>query len=78
MPLNSGYAVQSDVDETASIVVTSTISRSTADGEVPQQQCVVESQGGGDQGQTVIDSGISIQVNTSVSGADATAGITGV
>lgn len=78
--LNSAtsYLVQSEVDEVASSVTTSVISTSTAEGEVPQQQCVTESQGGGEVGQTVINPSIEVTVATSVSGADSTFGIDGL
>lgn len=75
---SSSYAVQSDVDETASVVVTTRVLSSGSEGEVPQQQCVIETQGGGVVGEAIINPGIEVTVETSVSGADAVAGITGM
>lgn len=72
------YVVQSDTDETSSVVVTTSIYRSTADGEVPQLVCVVEDQGGGAVGETYVRSGKQVKVVTSVAGATAVTGITGV
>lgn len=75
---SSAYVVQSEIDETSNVVVNAVLSSSTAEGEVPQQQCVIETQGGGEFGETVINSGISVQTQISVTGATATGGIAGV
>lgn len=72
-----GYTVESDVDESASSVTNTIISTSTADGESPQQQCVIESQGGGELGQATIGPAQSVSITSSVSGADSTFGIEG-
>lgn len=71
------YMIESDVDEAASMVMRSVISSSAAEGEVPQQQCVIESQGGGDFGQAIIGPANSVTVDVSVTVADSTFGIVG-
>lgn len=71
------YYVGSDITEASSAVVTATIKSSTSDGDLPQQQCVIESRGGGDVGQTVIPPGVQVQVNVATSGAAVDAGFTG-
>lgn len=71
------YMIESDVDEAAGMVVRSVISSSTAEGEVPQQQCVIESQGGGELGQAIIGPANSVTVDVSVTVADSTFGIVG-
>jgi hypothetical protein len=71
------YAVQTDSDETASAVINASIYSRSADGEVPQLQCAVSSQGGGDIGSTIVAPGIEVTVNLTTSGADVPVGITG-
>lgn len=71
------YKVGTDVTETTDAVVTTTVSSRTADGEVPQQQCVIESQGGGDIGEAAVAPGIEVTTSTAVSGADTDVGVTG-
>ncbi len=73
----TSYIVESDVDEASSVVVNSVISVLTVEGESPQQQCIIESQGGGEAGQTVIGPAQTVTVTSSVSGADGTFGIDG-
>jgi hypothetical protein len=71
------YQVVDDVDAgsgKASYVVASRGS----EGEVPQQQCVIESNGGESTGETSIGSTTAVQVDLDVTGADMTLGITGV
>lgn len=72
------YGVQSDIDETASIVANSVIACSSAEGETPQQMAVIESQGGGVVGETFVRSGRSVKISTTISGADTTIGVTGI
>lgn len=73
----AAYKVGTDVTETADAVVTTTVSSRTADGEVPQQQCVIESQGGGDVGEAAIAPGIEVTTSTAVSGADTDVAVMG-
>jgi hypothetical protein len=77
-PLVSSYGVQSDIDETTDVNIETGVYRSTADGEVPQLQCTLASRGGGELGETTIDPGVSVRVDSVVSGADAIVGMTGV
>lgn len=73
----TAYKVGTDVTETASTVVTTTVLSRTAEGEVPQQQCVIESQGGGDIGESAVAPGIEVTTSTVVSGADTDVGVGG-
>lgn len=54
--LGATYALRNEIDPT-SAVVTTTISSSTAEGEVPQQQAVIESRGGDEIGVTIVAPG---------------------
>lgn len=70
------YQVTDDVDASggkASYVVASRAS----EGEVPQQQCVIESNGGESAGETTLGPATAVQVDLDVTGADMTMGITG-
>lgn len=68
--LPSTYQLESNIpNETASTVVTTVISSQTADGEVPQQQVIIESQGGGEVGKTALPPGVQVRAVTSVAGA---------
>jgi len=67
--LPNTYAVQDTVSETASTIVKTTLSSVSADGEVPQQQAVVESQGGDSIGTTVIKPGVQVNASVAVTGA---------
>lgn len=71
------YKVGTDVAEAASVIVTTTVSSRTAEGEVPQQQCVIESQGGGDIGESAVNPGIEVTTSTAVSGEDTDVGVGG-
>lgn len=73
----TAYKVGTDVTETADSIVTTTVSTRTAEGEVPQQQCVIESQGGGDIGEAAVAPGIEVTTSTAVSGADTDVGVGG-
>lgn len=75
MPDN--YAVQDTVSETASTVVNTTLSSVTADGESPQQQAVVESQGGESVGTTNITPGAQVNASVEVTGAGTNVELTG-
>lgn len=70
--------LQSDVDETTSVIMTTIVSCATADGETAQQMSVVESQGGGSRGETLVHSEYAVRVQATISGADATAGMMGM
>lgn len=50
----------------------------TAEGEVPQQQCVIESNDGESTGETTIGPATAVQVDLDVTGGDMTLGISGV
>lgn len=73
----TSYGVNNDITETVSAVVTTTIYNETADGEVPQQQCVLESQGGDEIGQTIVNPGQRIRARVQVSGANTPVGLSG-
>ena len=73
----ASYLAQTDNEESASAVITNTLYSRTADGEVPQQQAVIESRGGGDVGAAVINPGIEVTNVFSTTGDVITAGITG-
>lgn len=49
-----------------------------AEGEVPQQQCVIESNNGESAGETTIGPTLAAQVDLDVSGGDMTLGISGL
>lgn len=69
------YEVSSEVEETASTVVTATVSSSTAEGEVSQQQVIIESQGGGDTGKTTVAPGTRVDATVNVTGAGTDVGL---
>lgn len=66
----ASYELRSQVDESAA-KVTTTISSSTDVNEVPQQQAVIESQGGDQLGTTSIAPGTEVSASVDVTGADA-------
>ena len=74
----SSYQVICDMDAASGAVATCTISSRTADGEAPQQQCVIQSSDGENAGQTAIGPTSAVQVAVSVTGADMTLGISGM
>lgn len=69
------YEVNTEVIETPSTFVRTTISSSSAEGETPQLQCVVESDAG--LGTTSVAGGAEVSTTTEVSGADTNVEITG-
>lgn len=74
----TSYAVSTDITETTSSIVTATVYSQSAEGEVPQQQAVTESQGGGDLGTTNIAPGQRVSARIQVSGADTDVGASGL
>lgn len=74
----SSYDVGDSITETAGSVVTTTVFNETAEGETPQQQCVLESNGGDDAGATVVNPGQHVFVRVQVEGADTAVGLSGV
>lgn len=74
----TSYEVSDSITETADSVVTATVFNETAEGEVPQQQCVIESRGGEDVGTTTVNPGQHVFVRVQVAGADTDVGLSGV
>lgn len=66
----SVYKVMSEVSEVADSIVTTTLFSRTAEGEVPQQMGIIETQGGGELAERNIPPGIEVSASTVVSGAD--------
>lgn len=64
------YELKNVVVEALSAVVTTVISSRTAEGEVPQQQAIIESQGGGETGIVVLSPGVEVSVDIDVAGAN--------
>lgn len=71
------YQISSEVVETPSSVVRIVIATMSAEGEEPQQQAVIESNGGGDSGRSSIPYSKHVHVNMSVSGAGTAVGLRG-
>lgn len=71
----ASYVLQSEVAEAADVLVTTVLSSSTAEGEVPQQQAIIESQGGGDSGIVTVNPGIELSASVDVSGAGTSVGL---
>lgn len=69
------YQISAEVVETPSSVVRMVIARTTAEGEEPQQQAVIESNGGGDSNRSNVPPSKHVHVNVSVSGADTAVGL---
>ena len=65
------YELFNRILEVPGAVTTTTISRSTAPGEVPQQQAILENHGADERGIVVISPGIEVSNNIDVAGADA-------
>lgn len=74
----TSYAVSDDITETVDSIVTTTVFNETAEGEVPQQQCVLESNGGEEIGTTTVNPGQHVFVRVQVAGADTDVGLSGV
>lgn len=75
--LPDNYEVRDTVSETTSTVVTTTLSSFTADGETPQQQAIVESQGGDSVGTTAVPPGVQVEASVEVTGAGTNVELTG-
>lgn len=74
----TSYEVSDSITETASSVVTTTVFNETTEGETPQQQCVIESNGGDDTGTTIVNPGQHVFVRVQVTGANTDVGLSGV
>jgi hypothetical protein len=75
----TSYLVSDEVDAASGTIVSYTVATWTADGEAPQQQCVIGSNDGESSGQTSVNTeAIGVQINVNVTGADATLGISGI
>lgn len=66
------YELKSTVEESADAIVTTTISSSTAEGEVPQQQVITESSGGEELGMITFNPGEEVSASVNVTGDDVT------
>jgi hypothetical protein len=64
------YELKNVVVEAPSAVVTTVISSRTAEGEVPQQQAIIESQGGDEVGIVVLSPGVEVSVDIDVAGTN--------
>jgi len=64
------YELRNRVVEAPGAVMTTTISSRTAEGEVPQQQAVIETQGGNETGIVVISPGVEVSVDIDVAGTN--------
>jgi hypothetical protein len=76
--LPSAYKVNSTIADIASTVVSIVYRSRTAEGEVPQQHAVSESNGGDETAQVVIPPGIQVDARVQVGGAAATVALSGV
>lgn len=74
----SSYKVTDDVDTSTGAKASYVVSSRNSEGEVPQQQCVIESNDGDSVGETTIGATTAVQVDLDVSGGDMTLGISGV
>lgn len=74
----ASYELSDNITETVDSVVRTTVFNETAEGEVPQQQCVLESNGGEDVGTTFINPGQHVFARVQVTGADTDVGLSGV
>lgn len=72
------YELSNNITETIDSVVRTTVFNETAEGEVPQQQCVLESNGGEDIGTTTVNPGQHVFARVQVAGADTDVGLSGV
>jgi hypothetical protein len=73
----AAYEVTDDMDASSGAKASYIVSSRTADGEVPQQQCVIESNDGESTGLTSIGPATAVQVDLDVTGADMSLGISG-
>lgn len=74
----ASYQITDDVDTGSGVKASYIISSRTADGEVPQQQGVIESNDGESAGEMTIGPATAVQVDLDVTGGDMTLGISGV
>lgn len=74
----TSYEVSDSITATVSSVVTVTVFNETTEGETPQQQCAIETNGGEDAGTTIVNPGQHVFVRVQVSGADTDVGLSGV
>lgn len=74
----SSYRVADDVNAATGAKASYVVSSRMSEGEVPQQQCVIESNDGESAGETTIGAATAVQVDLDVTGSDMTLGISGV
>lgn len=74
----SAYQVVDDVDAGSGVKSSYIVSSRTSEGEVPQRQCVIESNDGESVGETTIGAATAVQVDLDVTGGNMTLGISGV
>lgn len=72
------YQIVDDVDAGSGVKASYVVSSRNADGEVPQQQCVIESNDGESTGETFIGEATAVQVDLDITGGDMTLGISAV
>lgn len=73
------YRVTDDIDAASSVKASYVVATyNPAEGEVPQQQCVVESNGGESVGETTVGAAKAVQVDLDITGGDMTLGISGI
>jgi hypothetical protein len=77
VPAATTYDLGTDISEAVDTVVTTVVSVSTAEGEVPQQQCVLESRGGGEIGEATVHPKQRVYARMSVATAATDAGVDG-
>lgn len=73
----SSYQVTDDVDAATGAKASYIVSSRMSEGEVPQQQCVIESNDGESAGETTIGAATAVQVDLDVTGNSMTLGISG-
>ena len=75
----ASYRVSDDVDAGSGVKASYVVSSyNPGEGEVPQQQCVIESNNGESSGETTVGGTLAVQVDLDVSGGDMTLGISGL
>jgi hypothetical protein len=72
------YQVRDDVNAASGGKASYVVASRLSDGEVPQQQCVIESNGGESAGETNVGETTAIQIDLDVTGSDMTLGISGI
>lgn len=73
----TSYQVYDDVDASSGAKSSYVVASRNSDGEVPQQQCVIESNDGESVGETSIGANTAVQIDLDVTGGDMTLGISG-